>query len=71
MAKGKRKLQAITAPAHPTGHGPITMIEELLLMIRNRMDVSRRAGMSKVRLELMPVEYAELLVDLLERETQS
>jgi hypothetical protein len=35
-------------------------------MLRNRMSISKRAGMSKVRLELMPYEYAELLVDLLE-----
>ena len=72
MAKGKRKLQEDPTRVNPVGHGPVAVAyEELLLMIRNRINISRNAGMSKVRLELMPFEYAELLVYLLERETRS
>jgi len=73
MAKGKRKLQGLAASIDPSGYGPITvsrMLEELLLMIRLRIEVSRRAGMSKVRFEMVPMEHAELLVMLLERETR-
>ena len=40
---------------------------ELALMLRERITVSKRAGISRVRLEMIPYAHAETLVNLLER----
>ena len=69
MAKGKRKLQEDTVRIDPTcyGKGQLDRMVELALMLRERITVSKRAGISRVRLEMIPYAHAETLVNLLDR----
>jgi hypothetical protein len=70
MAKGQRKLQEASAHLNPIGNGKTKLVEELLLMIRRRMVFAKDAGISKIRLEMVTLEQAMVLIELLERETR-
>lgn len=69
MARGKRKLQENTVHPDTTcyGEAQLERMIELALMLRERITVSKRAGISRVRLEMIPYAHAETLVNLLER----
>jgi hypothetical protein len=70
MATRKRKLQEDAAEPNHIGYGKAQLIEDLLLMIRQRMRISDISGLSFVRLEHISREKADLLTELLERETR-
>ena len=70
MAKSKRTVQKAPTLTNPIGNGKAQLIEDLLSMLRRRMDIANMSNMSLIRLELMNREKAELLVELLEKENR-
>lgn len=69
MATGKRKLQKDSAHLDQVSYGKAQLerMIELALMLRDRIAVSKRAGISRVRLEMIPYAHAETLINLLDR----
>jgi hypothetical protein len=70
MAKSQRKFQEASAHLDTISPGQAELSEELLLMLRKRMQFAKDAGISKIRFEMVTFEQAEALVALLERETR-
>jgi hypothetical protein len=70
MVKSQRKLQEASAHLNPISHGKTELVEDLLLMIRRRMQFAKDAGITKIRLEMVTLEQARVLIELLERETR-
>jgi len=71
MAKGKRAVQEAATYTYATRSGQVKLMEELLLSIRRRVKFAQDAGISRIRMEMITPEEAEMLIALLERECRS
>jgi hypothetical protein len=67
MVSGKRKFQENAAQAHTTRHGKDELIE-LGLHLALRISNAQRLKLPKVRLEMIEIELAERLLDIIRRE---
>jgi hypothetical protein len=71
MVKGKRKFQENAVQPDPISYGKdaIDRLIELTLHLDLRTHEAKRLGLPKVRLDMMEMQTAQVLLDLLRRVT--
>jgi Ni2+-binding GTPase involved in maturation of urease and hydrogenase len=70
MVESQREFQETSIHPDAVGSGQTKLAEEILLMLRKRMQLAKDAGISKIKFDQVTLEQATALVDLLERETR-
>jgi hypothetical protein len=70
MVESQREFQETSIHLDAVSPGQTKLAEEILLMLRKKMQIAKDAGISKIKFEQVTLEQATALINLLERETR-